>query len=66
MAICFDSIEFSSGLSENRFNVSKFIVHFDTLDLFCGRSNNDSIESKHVAISIFCVINCCLTEIINK
>jgi len=38
--------------------------NFDTLDLFFGRSDDDSIQSKHVAIRILCVTNCCvLTEI---
>jgi hypothetical protein len=57
MATCFDSIESSSGLPENRSNVSKFIVHFVTLDLFFGKPDDDSIESKHVAIRAFCAIN---------
>jgi hypothetical protein len=72
MATCFDYIESSSGLLENRSNVSQFIVHFwipeftikvDTLDLFFRRPDDDSTESKHVAIRIFCGINCCFTEI---
>jgi hypothetical protein len=37
MATCFDSIESSLGLPKNRFNVSKFMVHFNTLALFFGR-----------------------------
>jgi hypothetical protein len=38
--------------------------NFDTLDLFFGRPDDNSIQLKHVAIRIFCVINCCvLTEI---
>ena len=58
-----------SGLPKNRSNVSKFIVrsgipectiNFDTLDLFFGRPDNDSIESKHVVIGTFCVINYCV------
>ena len=75
MATCFDSIESSSGFLKNRFNVSKFVAHsgipnmfgipectknFDTLDLFFRRPNDDSKESKHVAIRISCVINCCV------
>jgi hypothetical protein len=51
MATCFDTVQSSSGLPKNRYNVSKFIVHsgisntfgipectinFDTLDLFFG------------------------------
>jgi len=75
MATCFDSIESSSGLLKNRSDVSKFIVHsgipnvfgipectinFDTSDLFFRRPDDDSIESKHVAIRIICVINCCV------
>jgi len=36
-------------------------VDFDTLDLFFGRPDNDSIQSKHVAIRIFCVTNCCVS-----
>jgi hypothetical protein len=75
MATCFDAVESSSGLPKNRSNVSKFIVHsgianafgipecminFDTLDLFFGMPDDDSIESKHVAIKIFCIINCCV------
>jgi len=63
MATCFDCIESSSGLLKQRSNVSKFIVHFgivDTLDLFFRRPDDDSIESKHVAIRIIFVINCCV------
>jgi len=75
MATCMDSTESSSGLPKNRSNVSKFIVHsgipkafgipectinFDTLDLFFGRPDDDSVESKHVAIKILCVINHCV------
>ena len=69
MATCFHSTESSSGLPKNRSNVSKCIVHsgipectinFDTLDLFFGRPQDDSIESKHVAIRIICVINYCV------
>ena len=69
MATCFDSIESSSGLLKDRSKASKFIVHFgipectinfDTLDQFFGRPDDDSIESKHVAIRIFCIINCCV------
>jgi len=69
MATCFDSIESSSSFPKNRSNVSKFIVHsgipkctinFDTLDLFFGRPDDYSIESKLVAIRIICVINCCV------
>jgi len=41
-----------------------FIVHsgipVDTLELFFGRPDDDSIESKHVAIRIFCAMNCCV------
>ena len=73
MATCFDSIESSSGLLKNRYNVSKFVARsgipnafgipecttkFDTVDLFFRRPDNDSIESKHVAIRIIRVINC--------
>jgi hypothetical protein len=58
MATCFDSIESSSGLPENRSNVSKCTANFDTLDLFFGMSDDDSIESKHVAMRTFYVINC--------
>ena len=52
--INFDTLDLS--------NVSKFVVHsgipectinFDTLDLFFRRPDDDSIESKHVALSIF-------------
>jgi len=69
MATCFDCTESSSGLSKNRSNVSKFMVHsgipectinFDTLDLFFDRPDDDSVESKHVTIKIFCIINCCV------
>ena len=65
MATCFDS-ELSSGLPKNRSKVSNFMVpsgipewtiKFDTLDLFFGRPDDNSVESKHVAIRIFCVIN---------
>jgi len=60
-ATCFNCIESSSGLLENRCNVSTFIVHFgirectinvDTLDLFSGRPDDDSIELKHVALNV--------------
>ena len=30
------------------------------LDLFFGRPDDDSVESKHVAIRILFVINCCI------
>jgi len=73
MATCFDCIESSSGLPKNRSNVSKFIVHsgipectihFDTLDLFFGRPDDDSVEWKHVAIrTILYNKLLCLTEI---
>ena len=58
MATCFDCIESSSGLPKNRCNISKFILHseiqnafgipectinFDTLHLFFGRPDDDSI-----------------------
>jgi len=32
-------------------------MNCDILNLFFGRPDNDSIESKHVAIIILCVIN---------
>jgi len=51
MATCFDPIKSSSGLPKNRSNASKFIVHFDTLDLFFGRPDEDSIESKHFQLN---------------
>jgi hypothetical protein len=38
-------------------------INFDTLDLFFIRPDNDSVESKHVAIRICCVINCVVFEI---
>jgi hypothetical protein len=60
VATCFDSTESSSGLPKNRSNVSKCTINFDTLDLFFGRPDDDSVESKHVAIRIFYVINCCV------
>jgi hypothetical protein len=46
MATCFGSIESSSGLPENRSNVSKFIVQ--------SWPGDDLIESKHSAIRTFC------------
>ena len=67
-ATCFDSTKSSSGLLKNRSNVSKFVVHsgipkafgipectinFDTLDLSFRRPDDDSVESKHVALRIF-------------
>jgi hypothetical protein len=42
--------------------IPEYIINFETLDLFFGRPDDDSIDSKHVAIRIICVINCCLTE----
>jgi len=76
MATCFDCTESSSDLPKNRSNVSTFIVHsgisnaysgipectmnFNTLDLFFGRPDDGAIESKHVVIRIFCVMNCCV------
>jgi hypothetical protein len=65
MATCFGPIDSSSGLSKNRSNVSKFGIpecttNFDTMDLFFGRPDDGSIESKHVAIRILCIINCCV------
>jgi hypothetical protein len=42
------------------FGIPECTINFDTLDLFFGRPDNDSIESKHVAIKIFCVVNCCV------
>jgi len=42
------------------FGIPECTINFDTLDLFFGRPDDDSIESKHVAIRMFCVINCCV------
>jgi len=42
------------------FGVLECSINFDSLDLFFGRPEDDSIESKHVAIRIFGVINCCV------
>jgi len=42
------------------FGIPECIINFDTLDPFFGRPDDDSIESKHVAIRIFCVIICCV------
>jgi len=56
MATCFDSIESSSGLPKNRFKclgIPECTINFDTMDLFFGRPDDNSIESKHVAIRIF-------------
>jgi len=39
---------------------SRMHLNFDTLDLFFGRPHDSSIESKHVAIRIICIINCCV------
>jgi len=44
------------------FGIPECTTNFDTLDLFFRRPEDDSIELKHAAIRIFCVINC-LTEI---
>ena len=38
----------------------KRLQYIDTMDLFFRRPDDDSVESKHVAIRIFCVINCCV------
>ena len=58
MATCFDSIESLLDLPQNRSNVSKCTINFDTINLFSERPDENSIESKHIAIRIFCVINC--------
>jgi len=42
------------------FEITECTVNFDTFDLFFGRPDDDSIQSKHVAIRIFCVINRCV------
>jgi len=42
------------------FGNAECTTNFDTLDLFFGRPDDDSIQSKHVAIRIYCVINCCV------
>ena len=42
MVTCFDSIESSSGLPENRSNVSKFIVHFGIPDAYIRYYSLDS------------------------
>ena len=39
----------------------KYKTNFHTLDLFFGSSDDDSIESKHVAIRTFCVTNSCVS-----
>jgi len=44
----------------NAFGIPECTINFDTLDLFFGRPDDDSVESKHVAIRIFCVINWCV------
>jgi len=41
----------------NAFGIPECVINFATLDLFFGRPDEDSTESKHVAIRIFCVIN---------
>jgi len=58
-ATCFNSVESSSGLLENRSSVSTFVVHtleytinVDTLDLFSRRPGDDSIQLKHVALNV--------------
>jgi len=44
-----------------QFGVPECNINFDTLDLFFGRpDDDDSVEWKHVAIIIFCVMNCCV------
>jgi hypothetical protein len=43
----------------NAFWISEGTINLDTSDLFFERPDDDSIESKHVALRIFCVINCC-------
>jgi hypothetical protein len=35
-------------------------INVDTLDVFFGRPDDVSIEPKHVAKIIFCIINCCV------
>jgi hypothetical protein len=42
------------------FGIPECTINVDTLDLFFGRPDDESIESKHVAIRIFCVVNCCV------
>ena len=43
-----------------QYGIPECTINFDTLDLFFERPVNDSIESKHVAIRIFCITNCCV------
>ena len=46
------------------FGIPECIINFDTLDLFFGRPDDDSVELKHVAVRIFCCDKLlCLTEI---
>ena len=61
MVTCFDYTESSSGLPKDRSNVSKFIMHsgfpeftinFDILDLFFGRPDDDSVQSKHFVLYV--------------
>jgi len=42
------------------FVIPECTVNVDTLDLFFGSPDDDSIQSKHVAIRIFCIMNCCV------
>jgi hypothetical protein len=42
------------------FGIPECTINFDTLDLFFGRPDDHSIQLKHVAIRIFCIINCCV------
>jgi hypothetical protein len=42
------------------YGISECTINVDTLDLFFGKPDYDSIESKRVAIRIFFVIDCCV------
>ena len=42
------------------FGIPECTINFDTSDLFFTGPDDDSIESKHVAIRIICVTNCCV------
>ena len=55
MVTFFDFIESLSCLG-----IPECTINVDTLDLFFRKPDDDSIESKHVAIRIFCIISCCV------
>ena len=46
----------------NAFGIPECTKNFDTLDLFFGRPGDDSIESKHFALGMYCGIPECTTN----